>query len=207
MDLKDYQNRIKQALLSGQYNEMKVNKRIKGGGSKINQKPQASFDRQPACQDNINEYKNVRELYVPTRQTRPRIARKTKNVMDDMEDLDTVNNGGNFMKSFKKAFKPLTHTVVQETNNVGKVLVSKGAKALEKKGLNAIEKFGETALKQAPTVIAENPELLAMGMTKKPRKQSDRMKRRGELIRKLMNQNHMTLPEASRHIAEQNIKY
>lgn len=77
-----------------------------------------------------------------------------------------------------------------------------------------IKKVGKKvapALAGVATTIVGQPELapLAMRATKaivgKGRKQSDKMKRRGELVRMLMREQGMSLPQASHYIKVNNL--
>lgn len=79
---------------------------------------------------------------------------------------------------------------------------------------NGLKEAGKTAMEYAPEIaedagmtVAENPELLLMaaGMEKvkkekRPRKVSDKEKRRHALVSKLMSKHNISLPEASQLI-------
>ena len=99
---KEYQKKIKDLLLNGNYNEMKVNNSIRGGGAKLNSKPMPNFDdcNQPTDRQMAQEFNHIQTSFVP--RARKSIRQKPVYDTDTSESEDDSLAGGSFMKSFKK---------------------------------------------------------------------------------------------------------
>ena len=129
-----------------------------------------------------------------------------------------IEDGGNIKHFLHHAQKSVTHAA--KKNHVGRKLTN----TVNHHVVPVVKDYAKTALKEGAMAFAEsNPELMplvpianygidkAIGSgIKKPRKkrvQSQKEKNRHELVRNLMKENGMTLPEASRYIKENNINY
>lgn len=131
---------------------------------------------------------------------------------DEDEDSDMEVTGGkfNFIKSMKHLGRDIAHSVRKAgIQKIGKEIADVGVNQLKKIGTNLLS----TAETVAPEVAEEGAEVaplaVAAGM-KKPRKKrvaSQKEKNRHELIRQLMKEYGCTLPEASRYIKENNLRY
>lgn len=142
--------------------------------------------------------------------------------------------GGSFWNDFKKGFdtvmKPAAKVFKKVAPIVGGPAGAVGAEVVDalgygaqggnfwgdfKKGFDTVMKpAGKVFKKVAPIVggpggalAAEAVDALGYGSKpkKQKRKQSAKMKRRGEMIKMLMNEEGMTLPEASRYIKNNNL--
>lgn len=228
MNLKEYQQNLKNALLKNSYNKVQVdNKVIKGGGSFVNQKP--LFDTgiigPSSYGEDVRQFQHLYNSVIrpKTREvfkqpiTTGRKPRKTKlspkplypdSDSDDDSDNDDNNNvlvqGGkmNFIKSLKGIGNTVGKVVLSESlKPVGRAIgdsIVSSGKALFNPATMAT--VGEGALEEAPLVLA------AAGVKKK-RQVSEKTKRRHELIKKLMKQHHCSLADANSYISKHNLKY
>ena len=142
---KEYQKKIKSMLLNNDYNEMKVNNSIRGGGAKINSKPMPNFDdcNQPTDRQMAQEFNHIQTSFVP----RARKSIRQKPVYDtDTSESEDDEEGGSFIKSFKKV-------AIKTGKRVGKDIlddyVDKAKNALrpdeEGAGFSkTMKKFGQT---------------------------------------------------------------
>ena len=129
-----------------------------------------------------------------------------------------IEDGGNMHHFLHHVQKSVTHAA--KKNHVGRKLTN----TVNNHVVPVVKDYAKTALKEGAMALAEtNPELMplvpianygidkAIGSgIKKPRKkreQSQKEKNRHELVRKLMKEHGMSLPEASKHIKQNNINY
>lgn len=155
---------------------------------------------------------------------------------DDKKALGGKINFGKAFKSVGKSLKGVGKTLKndgkQALDATKKVVIGYAAKDAGKYIYDNMKSAGKNMLKGTEEIGTEleaaSPEieaglevgaegaaeyaplaLMAAGMRKPKQKrvQSDRQKRRGLLIKKLMSAHGMTLPEASSYIRDQNIQY
>jgi hypothetical protein len=137
----------------------------------------------------------------------------------DEHHSDLVHGGRfNFGKAIKGAFKhvghvlaPIAKDALHETKNF--------AIDIGNKAKSEATKFGNDALNQTKSTVIDRlqsslPSTLEEGAIlgaergaglKKKRKVSPKMAKRHALVRKLMKEHHMSLPEASKYIKEHNL--
>ena len=132
--------------------------------------------------------------------------------------MNPTEEGGNLKHLAHHLHKNIKHTV--NKNHVGRKLTNTAKNHI----IPVAKDMAKTALKEGVTALAEsNPEFMplvpvanytidkAIGSgIKKPRKkreQSQKEKNRHALVRKLMKDNNMTLPEASSYIKNNNLNY
>jgi len=125
----------------------------------------------------------------------------------DVDNTGLYQSGGSFFRKIGHVLAPIVKTVKPIVKQVGREIKSVGHQVLSE-ALNS----GKTALQNqivsrygaSPENIAEMiPEaalVAAAGKPKKKRKVSEKTKKRHEMIRKLMREKGMTLPEASSYI-------
>ena len=99
-----------------------------------------------------------------------------------------IMTGGSFWDSIKKGF----HKVVKAVKKVAP----------------AVKAVAPLVAPGYGTALATGMTAVGLGKKKKPRKKrapSAKMKKRGQLVSKLMKEEGLTLPEASRYIKENNL--
>lgn len=119
-----------------------------------------------------------------------------------------IMTGGSFWDSIKKGFHKVVKAVKKVAPAVKAVapLVAPGYGTALVTGMNAVG-LGQRNNNRKHILSVEEAERLVSGRgkAKKPRKKratSDKMKKRGQLVSRLMREEGMTLPEASRYIKE-----
>lgn len=163
-------------------------------------------DYEPYGSDN---YTDVGGSFVGKNVVR-KTMKKAKAVAEDAED--EVHGGKfNFVKSMKHFGKDFGHAMKKAgINEATKVIAQEGVK-FAKNNIGKLVQGAEEVLPEALPVAEEvGPmALLAAGMKKpkRTRKVSDKEKRRHALVRKLMQEHHCSLAEASKYIKEENIEY
>ena len=118
-----------------------------------------------------------------------------------------ITRGGSLKsvgRSLKKGLKSVGRVVMPIAKDVGKTVIREATPIVKdiasKYTRDQLAKF---LTKEALPIAEESaPLLLASG-----RQVSDKMKRRAMLVKKMMREHSMSLPEASRYIKEQGIKY
>jgi len=143
-----------------------------------------------------------------------------KKSADKMEEV----KGGKF--SLGKVFKSVGNDIKKGANEIKNTAIKTGAQKLGKEAgeyvYNGVKEAGKKFMEATPEMemgaeeagmtVAENPELLmvAAGM-EKPKKRTrtvtDEQKRRSAKVRELMHKHGISLPEASKYIKQNNIKY
>lgn len=219
MDIKEYQNKIRQALLQNKWDNVKTDKRVmKGGGvKKPNEKPNVNMNENPSSYgEDVKEYRKIKEMHLGPyenkgkvyKDVKPKKLNKTRNVPEYDEDIksdsDNEIEGGNFIKSIKKLGNTLK-------NEGGKQLAREAVKGVIEGAKQGGKYLLTTGAEVAPVVAADAAEvaplaLMAAGMKKK-RVVSDKMKRRSQLVGGLMKKHNMTMGEASSYIKQRNLKY
>jgi hypothetical protein len=119
-----------------------------------------------------------------------------------------ITRGGSLKsvgRSFKKGLKSVGKVVMPIAKDVGKTVIREATPIVKdiasKYTRDQLAKF---LTKEALPVAEETaPLLLAAGR----RQVSDKMKRRAMLVKKIMREHGMSLPEASRYVKEQGMKY
>ncbi len=122
-----------------------------------------------------------------------------------------IMTGGSFWDSIKKGFHKVVKAVKKVAPAVKAVapLVAPGYGTALATGMTAVG-LGQRNKNRKHILSVEEAEKMVSGRgkTKKPRKKrapSAKMKKRGQLVSKLMKEEGLTLPEASRYIKENNL--
>ena len=246
---KEYQKKIKSMLLNGDYNEMKINKKVQGGGvcrssesgmrpsgksecesgmsscGRLNAKPMVNFDecRQPTERQRAQEFSHIKTSFVPN-VSKSQGRKHHKAIYDtdtsDEEEEEEEEAGGSFMKSFKKVGKRVGKDVLDDYVDKAKTAFRPDE---EGEGFTkTMKKFGQTKIgktlgRAGEKVIVKGIEIgaqkgceamanYAAGSVKK-RQVSDKMMRRGALLKQLMQRKGMSFGEASSYIKQNNLKY
>ncbi len=238
MDLNEYQMKIKNALLNGQWYKTNIENEVKKGGS-ITRKPYPKipkpvFNKEPSSYgDNPHNYDATMQMYLkPPNKKRTPVDKKvitpqeysSDDGFSSDEDIKDIK-GGNFIKSIKRVEKPslkqdkqeggdlnallkktgrqLKKAVVDEAGKtIGREGVKLGAKTLYNGAKSYLLPAVETAATEAlPVAETAAPLLLAAGVRKR------KVTSRHELIKKVMKKKNMTLPQASKYIKDNKLKY
>ena len=172
------------------------------GGLRVRQHPLPAMDFSPDTLATGNE------IYMPS----PRRLVGGSKGMRDLERVSGIETtrGGSLKsvgKSLKKGLKSVGKVAVPILKNVGKTVIKEATPVVKdiasKYTRDQLAKF---LMKEAIPVAEEAaPLLLAAG--RKPRMVSDKMKRRAALVRKIMKEHSMSLPEASKYIKENDMEY
>ncbi len=97
---------------------------------------------------------------------------------------------------------PIAKQAVNEAKDIGKKAVNSALR----EGKSVLQHEILSRLSSPSSVAEEAPEMALAGAgMKKKRKVSEKMNRRHDLVRKLMKEHGMTLPEASSYIKEHNL--
>ncbi len=122
-----------------------------------------------------------------------------------MEHLE----GGDFWNSILSVLKPVAsvaRTITGFIPHPAAQAVSSGLSMLGAGPLDGKKGRGRPRKLMAPSPMAPEHAMTGAGVaTKKKRKLTDRMKKRNDLVRRLMREEGMTLPDASRYIKEHNL--
>jgi hypothetical protein len=131
---------------------------------------------------------------IPTRL----IGGKGKRVqLNELQNGIEVNRGGS-MKSIGKIIK-------KGAKSLGKVVLKDVIQPVASK--YARDQLTKFITKEALPVAEEVAPLVLMAAGRAKRVVSDKMRRRADLVRNLMREQGMSLPQASRHIKENCIEY
>ncbi len=196
--------------------------------------PKPVFNKEPSSYgDNPHNYDATMQMYLkPPNKKRTPVDKKvitpqeysSDDGFSSDEDIKDINNfnGGNFIKSikrvekpsikkeggdiksaFKKAGRQLKKAVVDEAGKtIGREGVKLGAKTLYNGAKSYLLPAVETAATEAlPVAETAAPLLLAAGVRKR------KVTARHELIKKVMKKKNMTLPQASKYIKDNKLKY
>lgn len=164
------------------------------GGVRYRQHPLPQMDFQP---DTLS---TGDEIYMPS--PRRLVGGKGKRVYEQsLQDGIDLRGGSlkSFGRSLLKGLKTVGKAVAPVVMPVVKDFATKQGRKLLEKGL---EKGMEYVL---PAAEEAAPLMLAAG--RRRRAPSDKMKRRAELVRKVMHQHGCSLPEASKYIKDHGLKY
>lgn len=223
-DLESYRDHIMRELMNGVDKSVRKNRKVAKGDFHIpilaSEVSSIRNRKMPELlpKGNKAELPDLRKFMKRTKETTVHNAStpfiKTSN-SDDESDPHIY--GGSFVKSLK-------HFGIQLGKETSKATIKIGANELGKSIVNTAKDVGTSIkngavdmMNQAPAVaeealpVAEEvgeiaPLALAGGMKKK-RQVSEKMKRRGELIKKIMKKYGCSLAEASKHIKEHDLKY
>jgi hypothetical protein len=147
------------------------------------------------------------EMYSPSPSPRRLVgAGKGLRDMSRVSGIEITRGGSlkSIGRSLKKGLKSVGKVVVPIAKDVGKTVIREATPIVKdiasKYTRDQLAKF---LTKEALPVAEEAaPLLLAAG-----RQVSDKMKRRAMLVKKIMRENGISLPEASRYVKEQGMKY
>jgi hypothetical protein len=191
MDLKEYKRRIAEKLNNNDYDMVNTNKRFV---------------------DYVPKMKKV-----VTRKSKPipiPLPSENSNDINDDSPIDIAGGKLHFLKHMKK----LGNSIKNEAVNIGssalndvKKDITNEVKSNVKGALNDAKimayQAGRDMIASAPVAEEAAPLLLAAGIQKKPRQQSEKQKNRNALIKKLMSKHGCSLTEASKYIKDHNLSY
>jgi hypothetical protein len=134
-------------------------------------------------------------------------------IIPNMDEKHTGLHGGkfNFGKAIKSGFKHAGHVLAPIAKSVGNEAKSIGMNVLNKTADAAKQEFANNLInsgnKLLPSLEASAPEamLAAAGKPKRKRAVSAKMQKRGMLIKKLMHEQGLTLPQASKYIKQHSL--
>jgi len=198
MDLKQYKEMIANQILNDVKKQIEKEKKMADG----------SYNTK-----HVAQYENIAKNVIPKRTKKVIKQNKVSppnEPDDDGEDnTDQLEEGGkiHFLKHMKKFGRSVTKFGKKAGKAIENEVVKQGAKELGKvaiEGAKGFMTYGVPALEESA------PLLLAAGMQKRPRKTrnvSEKEKRRHTLVKKIMNEHKCSLPQASKHIKENNLSY
>ncbi len=199
MDLKQYKEMIKNQILDDVRKQIAKEHKIATGTYTTKHVPQ---------------YEDIAK-HIPQKMTKKTTKKTTKKVAipppseeDSEDDNELEEQGGkvHFLKHMKGFGRSVAKFGKKAGRTISNEVIKQGSQQLGKMALEGAKDF----MTYAP-VVAEDalPLLLAGGMKKPKRKRllSDKEKRRHALVRKVMKEHGCSLPQASKHIKENNLTY
>ena len=209
MDLKQYKTMIKDKILED----------VKKQSEKEHKLATGTYNNV----HNAEQYKQVAheiEKVTPVKKkTKQKVKKMNKN--EEMEDISDANDemeGGkiHFLKHMQKFGNSALNFGKKAGKAISNEVIKQGAQQVGKYAIEAGKDFLSAAPEIAETVGAESleyaPLLLAAGVekpmkVKRKRQLSEKEKRRHALVRKIMSEKSLSLPQASKYIKENNINY
>ena len=205
-ELKRYKKQIKDELMNGLHTQMHSQNKVQGGG------PGPGIPGIGGAKKTKKIRKGVCSM---CQQLCPSCNGNHDSDSDDSNNEIIGGGGKGFVRSMKKLGHSISHNkivkgavkgVVKTGKKVGTAVVNEAKKEGTKYVVNGLKDMAMGAT----TAVAANPELLllAAGMKKPKQKRvlSEKQKRRHELIRELMKENHCSLAEASSYIKQHNLE-
>lgn len=219
----NYKNLIKSKLLQNIKKEIDIANEIKGGGSYADQKYiQVSNGEKPSIYDNDERHDDnvyANRKIVQKLKAKPKGFKQAEMDREQAQNHSEIMVGGkgSIFKSLKKFGSSVGEHILNEGEKVGKKVITTGAKQLENQATQAINNMGKQAENQATEALgnsgkeASGEDMMMMAgsikRAKHTRTPSDQTKRRHALVRKLMQEQKMSMTEANSYIKNHKLKY